>query len=701
MSWDNTGRSCVDADSREQALVLSRVHWHRRAVRSLVLILLASATATVAWAADDAGSAVPTQDMGPGLYDRFCLACHGADGTGRGPGAVVIWPPPRDFSTGDYKWRSTSSGKPPTDLDLERAIRFGVPGTSMHAFGPSLNANEVDALVAHLKTFAPRKFRRDATPLSLPPAQERKADLARGEALFTTAGCIKCHGPEGKGDGPSSTELKDASGRLSPPYDLNTIALRRPHAPDSDPVADIYMSLLTGLSGSPMPAYEGAVPTADLWAIASFVQSIRAPEPKPGMNRSSEIPLLARNEDRDKGLMRAGYYPGHGSELDRGIFGGAIMPQGAPAPSQTPAQASIDAQQCARCHNSQYRDWQSSLHGKAGSPGLVAQLLAMERRAKSPTTTAVQKRRNWASLESCQRCHNPLPEQTPVLSAAQSGAAGYQPNPNYSSALRDQGLNCASCHVRKGRRFGPPSSNDNKRLGLTSYVSTSMELYERSDFCMQCHQLSSRAALNGKPLLNTYKEWLEGPYMQRGVQCQHCHMPDREHTWKGVHDPETFRQGIKLETITGRSKGGTVSVRARLVNVGAGHYLPTTPTPAAWISIQLVDEDGEEIDGAYAEKRIGRHLAYQGGWKELEDTRIPPGESLELAAAWKLGRVSKAVAAQIAVRVEPDEYYERLYRRQLTNKNLPAVERRMFLEALQATQDSQYVALRRRVNIEK
>ena len=224
-------------------------------------------------------------------------------------------------------------------------------------------------------------------------------------------------------------------------------------------------------------------------------------------------------------------------------------------------------------------------------------------------------------------------------------------------------------------------------------------MYERSDFCMPCHQLPSRIALNDKPLLNTYKEWLEGPYMRRGIQCQHCHMPDREHTWKGVHDKETFLQGIELAVLAGRGRSGTVSVRAKLSNVGAGHYLPTTPTPAAWLSIQLVDAEGSPISGAYSEKRIGRHLVFQKKWKELEDTRIPPGKFIELASGWKSGQVAKASHARITVRVEPDEYYERFYIRRLANRKLPPKERRMFQEALQGTRDSHYVAIQRLVEI--
>ncbi len=648
----------------------------------LLTLLAALCTAGAAFAIAKPSEGPATANTSDALYDRFCLACHGSAGDGNGPALPLLWPQARNFLSGDYKWRTTSSGMPPTDDDLRRTIRHGVPGTSMHGFGDTLSDSQIDALIAKLKTYAPRKFRREAVPLPTP--KNRKADAARGATLYLDLGCEKCHGTEAKGDGPSASQLKDDAGREAAPYDLTSVPLRRPSAPGDDPTEQIYMSLLTGLSGTPMPAYEGAVSEADLWDVAGYVQSIRATMAAEGLNKSSVMPAAAKAYDQTYKVMRAGYYPGHGNERDRAIFGGTIAPQGPPQKGLTPAQSSLDAKRCSRCHNQQARDWKGSLHAGAGSPGLTAQLLEMERRGA------------WKSLQSCQRCHNPLAEQSPVLSAMQRGAAsGYARNPNYSEELRDQGLTCASCHVRKWQRFGPPVAKGSKRLTLPGYPVTELAIYERSDFCMPCHQLPSRTTLAGKPLLNTYKEWLEGPYMRKGVQCQHCHMPDREHTWKGVHDPETFREGVALSMIAGRGDSGTVSVRVRVKNAGAGHYLPTTPTPAAWVSIELLDASGERIKGAYAEKRIGRHLAYEGGWKELEDTRIPPGESLELAAAWKSGRVSKAKTARIRLRVEPDEYYERFYLRRLKNKKLPTNERGMFEEALRRTRDSQYLALER------
>src|SRR4029077_14559082 len=129
----------------------------------------------------------------------------------------------------------------------------------------------------------------------------------------------------------------------------------------------------------------------------------------------------------------------------------------------------------------------------------------------------------------CQRCHAQLAEQLP----------------GGDVALRAEGVQCAGCHVRDWVRRGPPRIAPSL-LAAPDYPREELAIYERSDLCLACHQLPPGSGAAGKPLLNTYKEWLESPYLPRGIQCQHCHMPDREHTWRGVHDATTFRQGIAL-----------------------------------------------------------------------------------------------------------------------------------------------------------
>src|SRR5437773_1988483 len=87
---------------------------------------------------------VPSALAGWPLYDRLCLACHGARGDGRGPASPYSWGRPNAFSRGEYEWRSTPIGQPPTDDDLRATISYGAPGSSMPSFADVLTHAEID-----------------------------------------------------------------------------------------------------------------------------------------------------------------------------------------------------------------------------------------------------------------------------------------------------------------------------------------------------------------------------------------------------------------------------------------------------------------------------------------------------------------------------------------------------------------------------
>ena len=477
----------------------------------------------------------------------------------------------------------------------------------MPAFDGILSAEQIALLVGDVKGFAPKAFLRSAKSISILEVQSR--DAARGARLFSES-CAACHGAEGRGDGAAAKELRP------PPFDLTSQPLRRGQSAD-----DIYLTLATGLDGTAMPAF--ALSGEDLWSLVAFVDSIRSRAP-------SQRPRLDATGIGERGL--------------------SIAPQGQPPPSLSPAAQSLSALQCGRCHAKQVREWTGSVHGRAVSPGLLAQLIFADAKMVS----------------GCQSCHAPLVEQN-------------------REPLRSEGVSCAGCHLRNFVRHGPPRRADSALLPLPAYPLVVDSTYERADFCLPCHQLPPEDAVNGKPLLDTYREWLSGPYMPRGVQCQHCHMPDREHSFRGVHDPETVRQGVKLDVSVTRNAGG-VDASIALTNVGAAHYLPTTTTPAMWVIA--------EADGVRKEKRIGRKLVYRGEWIEEEDTRIPPGESVTFAPHFS----SSAKEVHVTVTMVPDDYYEGFYRSLLATEQRK--EARTLLEAaLKQASASKYVVWEKTVDV--
>ena len=104
-----------------------------------------------------AAGAVASDDKGvaQGLYREHCAHCHGITGDGRGPGATVLLPHPRDYRLGKFKFKSTPQRHPPTDEDLRKILVKGIPGTAMPSFH-LLEDGEITALVDYVKYLAVR-----------------------------------------------------------------------------------------------------------------------------------------------------------------------------------------------------------------------------------------------------------------------------------------------------------------------------------------------------------------------------------------------------------------------------------------------------------------------------------------------------------------------------------------------------------------
>ncbi len=208
---------------------------------------------------------------GKAIYEKKCAVCHGIEGKGDGPAAGQLDPRPRDFTRGLYKIRTTPSGNPPTDQDLFRVITEGIPGTSMPAWTVIPEKDRWN-LVAYLKIFAPDKFKEPPRVADLPKeVVSSKESIARGKEMFEAIECNKCHGNEGRGDGPSAPELKDDWGNPVRPATLTKSWTFRGGAS----TREIATRLATGLMGSPMPSFADAVEDPeDIWHLANYVRSL-------------------------------------------------------------------------------------------------------------------------------------------------------------------------------------------------------------------------------------------------------------------------------------------------------------------------------------------------------------------------------------------------------------------------------------------
>jgi mono/diheme cytochrome c family protein len=209
-------------------------------------------------------------------YRAACAACHGVDGRGDGPIAVVIAPfrapSPRDLSTGTYKLRSTPSGTVPTDEDLLRTITGGIPRYMPGA--RSLDESLRRGLVQYLKSFSGRFAGPPPRPIDVPEPPALASDaVAKGARTYGELGCPACHGPGGRGDGPAAASLRDSSGRPLWPADLAAPTFFK----GGSTPRDVYRTLMTGFDGTPMPGYADALaelePEAP-WNLVAFVASL-------------------------------------------------------------------------------------------------------------------------------------------------------------------------------------------------------------------------------------------------------------------------------------------------------------------------------------------------------------------------------------------------------------------------------------------
>lgn len=223
-------------------------------------------------------------EYGKNVYQRRCLGCHGEAGDGNGPAAAFIPNDrPRDFTLAVFKFRLTPSGSLPTDGDLLRTLTRGLRGTAMPTWH---NLPEKDrlAVIQYIKYELAADRSDPQNPyfyfveeppeapiyIGLPPPPSEMI-VARGKQVWGEAKCWECHGDSGQGDGEKADELKDDFGHPIPPANLTTGQFKSGSA-----VEDIFRTMSTGLSGTPMPSYSDSLPEEDRWALSYYVVTLSA-----------------------------------------------------------------------------------------------------------------------------------------------------------------------------------------------------------------------------------------------------------------------------------------------------------------------------------------------------------------------------------------------------------------------------------------
>lgn len=351
-----------------------------------------------------------------------------------------------------------------------------------------------------------------------------------------------------------------------------------------------------------------------------------------------------------------------------------LPPQGAPPVQFSPIEASLAPEACGQCHVAQYQDWRGSLHSRTVGPGLLWQFLLM----------------NQQAANGCMRCHAPLAEQK-ALMALEHGWSGApsSPPPSYVPAnLHREGLVCAACHVRAHRRFGPPARTPTAdRLPHGGFSPNAA--FEDSRFCAVCHQFpESGTRLNGKLLENTYEEWRNSASARAGQTCQSCHMPDRRHLWRGIHDPAMTTRALTVALDLTALDKERMWAEAKITNTGAGHYFPTYVVPEVVFTLQLVDPHGRpkgEIARTVVARRVNVDLT-----QEQFDRRLRSGETRIMGRAFRRP-AGTGWSVELRMDVSPGAHYVRVFQYALNHTaNMTREARQLLRESLRQIETARY-----------
>jgi len=290
--------------------------------------------------------------------------------------------------------------------------------------------------------------------------------------------------------------------------------------------------------------------------------------------------------------------------------------------------SSLSAKQCGVCHQDHYKEWQQSTHAHAWTD---LQFQAELKKESSPFM--------------CINCHIPLQNQQEYIIEGLIDGDIYQPvkrkNPKFDKTLQQEGINCASCHVRDGAIIGPTGTKKapHKTVKDTKFLSESL--------CISCHNAVAVITPTLACSFETGDEWKAGPYFGK-ENCIDCHMeathrevmkgmgerPSRIHNFAGSGIP-------KFDTVTTNIKNGlefypklakniitlydSISFSFKVKNEHAGHKVPTgDPERFFLIIFELKNGKGEVV--ASATERIGEKWQWHPSVKKLSDNNLDPNE---------------------------------------------------------------------------
>jgi hypothetical protein len=323
------------------------------------------------------------------------------------------------------------------------------------------------------------------------------------------------------------------------------------------------------------------------------------------------------------------------------LIGSALL---SPAQENSKSKLPLDkvfphSNKCKRCHERAFEEWEASpLSRSIHSPAFRA---------------AVEEYLTYAGGKDqalCLRCHAPhvnlfADQASAFLAQVQSG-----------DPMID-GVGCSQCHLIKAvdRTAHPPIPRYeagktmfgpyNDAVPNLAHQSTDLDLFHKSELCMNCHYSVPTAGNLGKTNL-LIGEFESSKAAKSGKECQTCHMPEQvgesangenkrkvaNHTFPG-RIGKLRQEAAKLD-VKSEVKPDKTKVTVTLESL-VPHNLPTTHPGWASVVLELTIK-GKNLKKVYGDQRVyGRVYATAKGDKTvfdfqaakvLEDTVLKPEE---------------------------------------------------------------------------
>jgi hypothetical protein len=301
-----------------------------------------------------------------------------------------------------------------------------------------------------------------------------------------------------------------------------------------------------------------------------------------------------------------------------------------------------DPEVCGECHSEKYEQWKGSMHSNAWHDPVFQALWRMGNKETGGLTEKL-----------CAGCHTAIGTVSEELTEKDEKG-------NYKiSDIAQKGVQCDLCHTVKAATYSEAQGLEphngtlliepgNVKRGpfkdseSDHHETAYSELHTKAEFCANCHHVFH--PVNGFPIERTYDEWKNSVYAQNGLVCQDCHMSTVEdaikvaktlkkvkHPGKAADDgpnrehinPHYFVGGnftipallgspkhaemakkrlqsaAKLEIIPPNEiiLGRMGTVKVKVVNIGAGHNLPTSLTEVRqmWLDVSITDAAGRKF----------------------------------------------------------------------------------------------------------